>query len=554
MITGIRSAGRLGLLLELDTLDDVLAVHQHLKAHPLQGQVDAVAAARTIMLTFTHRAEVRAAEQQTAQLSGLTFSTGDRELKQIPVVYDGEDLDELTQTLGMSTEAFIHWHSSQQWLGAFGGFAPGFTYCTPAESTQPIPRRASPRTAVPERSVAVAGDFSAVYPRVSPGGWQLIGRTSADMWDLNREQPALVSPGDTVVYVPVSAEELTLSNDTESQPAAEHDAATPAERDTPSGRAQRPPLLTVEDPGMQLLVQDDGRPGYSDLGVSRAGAADEAATRQANRLVGNPEDAAVLESLMGAVRLTAGCTAVLAATGAETTLTITAEDGTTRQVPMCAPFALSAGEHLQIGAPTRGLRVVLGLRGGVAGHPELGSLSSDTMSGLGPAPLQASDTLSAAETTSHTAVGMPEPTTLAGTGEDGSFTLRFTYGPREDWFAEAEQHRLAAQPWQVTPQSNRVGVRLEPAASQDTEARSLQRHRTDELPSEGVARGSLQMPPSGNPVLFLNDHPVTGGYPVIGVLLPQDLPVAAQLSPGDTIHLLPVDPDSLTPLPSETQS
>ncbi|RJN32943.1 carboxyltransferase domain-containing protein [Nesterenkonia natronophila] len=552
MITGIRPAGRLGLLLELETLDDVLAVHQHLKTHPMPGQVDAVAAARTIMLTFGHRDHVRAAHQHTDALTDLEFSTGGRELKKLQVVYDGEDLAELAETLGMSTEAFIQWHSGQQWVGAFGGFAPGFTYCTPAESTQPIPRRSSPRTAVPERSVAVAGDFSAVYPRVSPGGWQLIGRTSADMWDLDRADPALVSPGDTVVYVPVSAEKLTLSAESENHPAPQQDAATSNDSANPPDSSLTPPL-TVEDPGMQLLIQDLGRPGYSDLGVSRAGVADEAAARQANRLVGNSEGAPVLESLMGGVVLNAARTAVLAVTGAVVELTIAADDEHTRHARMCEPFALTAGEQLRIGPTTRGLRAIVGLRGGVAGQPELGSLSSDTMSGLGPAPLQIGDSITADDTSACAAVGVAEPTTLISAGEDGSFTLRFTYGPREDWFAMAEQRRLTIQLWQVTQESNRVGLRLEPVDSPGTAARPLQRTRTEELPSEGVARGSLQMPPSGNPVLFLNDHPVTGGYPVIGVLLPEDLPAAAQLRPGDIVRLLE-DPDPFTPCDSEVPS
>lgn len=544
MITGIRPAGRLGLLLELESLDDVLAVHQHLKAHPLEGQVDAVAAARTIMLTFTHRECVHQARQQSAELKNLQFSTGDRELKQIEVVYDGEDLTELAEVLGMSTEALIQWHSGQQWLGAFGGFAPGFTYCAPVESTQPVPRRPSPRTAVPERSVAVAGDFSAVYPRVSPGGWQLIGRTSADMWDLDRDAPALVSPGDTVQYIPVAAEKLTLGKATEDSPAPQT-AST-------SGRQQpHNPVLTVESSGLQLLIQDCGRPGYSDLGVSRAGVADEAAAAQVNRLVGNAEDAPVLEALDGGVTLQANGTVVLAAAGAEAALTITSGNGVTRGAAMREAFALTAGEQLRIGPATRGLRVMIGLRGGVAGQPELGSVSSDTMSGLGPAPLQAGDSISVGEVNTNTAVGTPESTTLPRQDEEGSVTLRFTYGPREDWFTEAEQRRLATQQWRVTQLANRVGVRLGPAPSQGSEARPLQRSRADELASEGVARGSLQMPPEGNPVLFLNDHPVTGGYPVIGVVLAQDLSAAAQLRPGDILHLTPVDPDSLSPLTSE---
>lgn len=546
MITGIRPAGRLGLLLELASLDDVLALHQYLKANPLAGQIDAVAAARTIMVTFSHRDHVRSARQEVTALTDLEFTTGDSSSKTIEVVYDGEDLASLAETLQMSTEALIAWHSGQKWRGAFGGFAPGFTYCTPLESAQAIPRRSSPRTRVPEKSVAVAGEFSAVYPRVSPGGWQLIGRTSAQMWDLSREHPGLVAPGDTVEYVPVPAERLTLSSATEHSGGPEPDDAAEAQQPQPGSS----PGLSVEQPGMQLLIQDLGRPGYSDLGVSRAGVADEAAARQANRLVGNPEDAAVLEALQGGAALRATGTLVMAATGAELPLSVTAEDGSTRNLQMRTPFVLTAGDLLQLGQADRGLRTVLAIRGGITGQSELGSLSSDTMSGLGPAALSPGNTITAGNAAGRNPVGEPEPSTLASPDETGALTLRFTYGPREDWFEAAEQQRLATQAWKVTQQANRIGIRLEPAvtAEEGDQPRPLQRARNEELPSEGVARGSLQMPPQGNPVLFLNDHPVTGGYPVIGVIIPQDLPAAAQLRPGETLRLRPVDPDTLTPL------
>lgn len=535
MISGIRVAGPLGLLLELDHLDDVLAVHQHLSDHPQRGQVDAVAAGATILLTFASRTEARRARRDLAELKDLTFeSSGSRDVE-IAVVYDGEDLDDLADTLGMSREAVVSWHSGQTWVGAFGGFAPGFTYCAPQREAKSIPRRSSPRTAVPDKSVAVAGEFSGVYPRVSPGGWQLLGRTSAHMWDLSRETPALVAPGDAVRYVAVRAERLSLAAHTE------HDETSSRQDQAPSNT-----VLTVENPGMQLLIQDPGRVGHSDLGVSRAGVADEIAARQANRLVGNPETEAVLEILNGNVALRAEQTAVLAVTGAELSLTIAAEDGTTRASVLRAPFAVLPGETVTLGTPSVGLRSVLAIRGGVTGHPELGSLSGDTMSGLGPAPLQAQDGITAGEDP-HTPVGVPEPSTLPTYGADGSISLRFSYGPREDWFSQNERRRLSSQRWRVTNQANRVGIRLEPD-SDDPGSRSLERLRTDELPSEGVPRGSLQMPPEGNPVLFLNDHPVTGGYPVLGVVVPQDLSAAAQLRPGETLRLLPVDPDTLEPL------
>lgn len=571
MISPIREAGPRALLLEFETLDQVLACHQQLRREPLPGQVEAVAAARTILLRFSTRAALRQARTHLPGLEIGEFSAADSRQVELEVVYDGQDLDELAAHLSMSVEALITWHSGSDWTGAFGGFAPGFTYCVPSPtpgdpgSLGPldVPRRSSPRTTVPAGAVALAGEFSAVYPRVSPGGWQLIGHTPATLWDLSREalgeSPALVSPGDSVRYTPVPARAVTSGSTAAPE--------TPAPRDTPpeSGidpRQQDDAALTVLDPGLQTLIQDLGRSGLSDLGVSRAGVADEAAAREVNRLLGNSPRSAVLEALHGGLSLRAEATVVLAAAGAQTPLSVTAPDGSGRRAPLRAPFALLAGETLTLGAPERGLRSVIGLRGGIAATPVLGSVSADTMSGLGPDPLAGGDLLR----TAGAAVGAVEPQqdphhTSQAQRTDGSSAgsepaLRFTYGPRADWFSAGEADRLAAQPWTVSQSSNRIGIRLEvpepgrtgsvPGAAEAP--RPLRRLKEGELPSEGVVRGSLQMPPAGTPVLFLNDHPVTGGYPVIGVVIDEDLPRAAQLAPGDQITLVPVDPDTLTPL------
>lgn len=596
MIRAIREAGPRALLLEFETLDQVLTWHQQLRRDPLPGQVEAVAAARTILLRFTARHALREARSRLPGLELGEFSTADSRHVELEIVYDGEDLQELASRLGMSVEALIDWHSSTSWTGAFGGFAPGFTYCVPVPASgEPaqrssaedsgsedpgaagpfdVPRRSSPRTAVPAGAVALAGEFSAVYPRVSPGGWQLIGHTPATMWDLSREahgeSPALVRPGDSVRYKPVAARSATTEStarDAPSDPphaATEHTAAenTPSENNVSEGSHGGEDLaLTVLDPGLQTLIQDLGRSGLSDLGVSRAGVADEAAAREVNRLLGNPAQAAVLEALHGGLSLHAEATVVLAVAGAQAPLNVTAPDGSRRSAPLRTPFALAAGETLSLGAPERGLRSVIGLRAGIAATPVLGSVSADTMSGLGPAPLAAGDRLRTAGIATG-AVAQPGSDQFAAEPSDPELrtALRFTYGPRADWFSPEEAARLAAQPWAVSQSSNRIGIRLEvpepeapaPQTPAPDAPRPLRRKKEGELPSEGVVRGSLQMPPAGTPVLFLNDHPVTGGYPVIGVVIDEDLPRAAQLAPGDQITLVPVDPDTLTPLPQTT--
>ncbi|WP_258567030.1 allophanate hydrolase subunit 1 [Microbacterium sp. Se5.02b] len=187
----------------------------------------------------------------------------------------------------------MHRHLAADWRVAFSGFAPGFGYVVSSDPLFDVPRRASPRTRVPAGSVALAGQFTGVYPRESPGGWQLIGRTDAVMWDIDRTPPALLSPGTTVRFEHVRAS-ARLGGDGGSDEALRA-AARPADADVRGLGAN--PAVEIVRPSLQLLVQDAGRPGYAALGVSASGAADRRAMRDANRAVGNTTEAAVLESV-----------------------------------------------------------------------------------------------------------------------------------------------------------------------------------------------------------------------------------------------------------------
>jgi KipI family sensor histidine kinase inhibitor len=542
-ITGIRWAGPRALLVELTDLGSVLALHARLLAEPLPGQLDAVAAAATVMLKFASAADARAARTAVGHLDlAETSRDGGREVS-IEVVYDGEDLVEVGRLTGLGSDGVVAAHCGQAWTAAFGGFAPGFTYLAREDRRLDVPRRSSPRTAVPAGSVALGGEFSAVYPRQSPGGWQLIGHTTAVMWDLSRESPALVRPGDTVKYVAVR-DSIELGAGVTTPAVAPAEASAP---ETQSGGAgPQGGHLLVDTPGLQSLIQDLGRPGLGDLGVSASGAADQQSARQANRLVGNESTAAVVENVLGGLALRAHGDQVLAVTGALVPLTITTSTSA-RRPTLCAPFALLDGETLTLGAPTAGLRSYIAVRGGVDVPPILGSRSSDSMSGIGPVPLKTGTLLPVGPVPTYQLVGSPEASTLQ-LGK-GAARLRVTLGPRDDWFHDYALETLSGQDWLVTEQSNRIGLRLasvSPAGEKEGR-RVLERRRDGELPSEGAVAGSLQVPPNGEPVLFLADHPVTGGYPVIAVVVPEDLPVAAQLPPGQRVRFTVVDPETLAP-------
>lgn len=276
--------------------------------------------------------------------------------------------------------------------------------------------------------------------------------------------------------------------------------------------------LTVLQTGPLCTVQDRGRPGHSSIGVGRSGAADRLSHDAANRLVGNNSDAATLEVTFGGLKLRAEFDALVAVTGAQAICRV---DG--MEQGLHSTLVIRAGQELELATPTCGLRSYLAVRGGIDVPVVLGSRSTDTMSGIGPAPLSPGDVLNVGNGSAEwpAADFLPPPSPQE--------TLHVKFGPRDDWFTEQALSTLVQQPWTVTPDTDRVGIRLDGSEP-------LTRAINSELASEGMVLGSLQVPPSGKPVLFLADHPVTGGYPVIAVVTAADVSFAAQLTPGTRVR------------------
>ena len=275
--------------------------------------------------------------------------------------------------------------------------------------------------------------------------------------------------------------------------------------------------LEVLATGPAALVQDLGRPGYAHLGVPPSGALDAPALRLANRLTGNPEDTAGIEALLGGLSVRANCSCTVAVTGPPVAVTV--DD---RAVGSHVPVHLAAGRTLTIAPPQAGLRCYLAVSGGIDVEPELGSRSRDVLSEIGPPPLKPGDVLPLGERRGIPA-GEDE---LTAPRVHADLVVPVQLGPRDDWFADPAGQ--LARTWTVTPESNRVGLRLD--------GEPLRREKNDELPSEGLLTGAIQVPPSGSPVVFLADHPTTGGYPVIGVVAPGSLPALAQARPGTTVR------------------
>ncbi|GAA2428610.1 biotin-dependent carboxyltransferase family protein [Streptomyces macrosporus] len=280
--------------------------------------------------------------------------------------------------------------------------------------------------------------------------------------------------------------------------------------------------VEVVRPGALTTVQDLGRTGHAHLGVPRSGALDAPAHRMANRLVGNAAEAATLETTVDGTALRPLSPVTVAVTGAPCAVRV---DG--RPAAWGAPVRVPAGAVLDVGRAAAGLRSYVAFAGGVAVEPVLGSRSTDLLSGLGPAPLSVGDVLPLGTPRGRScgADAIPWP------GPPAELVLPVVLGPRHDWFTPRARAALGRGVYTVSTASNRIGLR--------TEGPALERARADELPSEGMVLGSVQVPPDGRPVVFLADHPVTGGYPVIGVVPEEHLWAAAQAVPGTRLRFVP---------------
>lgn len=524
-------AGTDAVLVELDGLDPVLALLRWLRRHLPPGVTEMIPAARTLLLRFDPH--LTSAPQLAALIARICDAgldqpaeTGDggRDVC-IPVHYDGVDLAEVAALTGLAPAEVAARHSATPWLAAFNGFAPGFCYLTGGDPVLNVPRRTSPRTAIPAGSVALAGMFSGVYPQQSPGGWQIIGTTTAAMWDTCRTPPALIAPGDRVRFI--DAERIDGA-------AAMQPAGATARRSRPGGAVAQhragsfgAPAFTVLAAPVPALVQDRGRVGLAAQGIARSGAADQDALAAVNAALGNCPDAPALELVGAGFRLRAETSTEIAVTGAAGGLIL---DGAWR-FDAGSAVPVNPGDEVTVIAAPGGIYGYLGLRGGFAVERVLGSAATDTLAGIGPSAVTAGAALYRGADIAG-AVAVPGVTLPAQPRAGDVVALAVTLGPRADWFTDEAVASFLAQAWRVTEDHSRVGKRLAGTALARSPGPDGAGHPPVELPSEGVVRGAVQVPHSGQPLLFLADHPLTGGYPVIAVVDPADLGRAAQAPPG----------------------
>jgi KipI family sensor histidine kinase inhibitor len=432
---------------------------------------------------------------------------------EIPVAFDGPDLDEVAAAARIRPCDVVEQLESAVLEVAFVGFAPGFAYLVglpPALAA--IGRRATPRLSVPAGSVALAGGFAGVYPSAMPGGWHVLGRSGLRLFDPGRPPYAVLAPGDTVRFARGEVDDPG--------PDAGRDLLRPEH--TATGRS-----AVVEDPGLFTLIQDSGRTGVAALGVPRAGAADPDGLELANRLVGNDGGAALECTVRGPALRFTGATHVAVVGDAPVHL-----DG--RLVPPDVVLSVDRGQTLAVGAVRGTLRAYLAVAGGLETPVLLGSRSSDVLCGLGPGRLRAGDELAIG--TASRPHGRLEHST-AGTGPPR--VLRVVVGP--DRLPDALE-RLVADTWTVGDASNRVGIRLRgPVVPVATPA----------VASRGVVTGVVQVPPDGAPIVLSCDHATVGGYPALATVVRADLGELGRCRPGDNVRFDVVDLDHAARLRAE---
>lgn len=419
----------------------------------------------------------------------------------VPVAYEVDE--QVAAALDLPPDELVRLHSGAQYTVAAVGFSPGFPYLTGLPQRLHLPRRATPRR-VAAGSVAIAGGQAGIYPFDSQGGWHVLGRTDLELFDPSRGEPALLQPGDRLKFVP-----------------ADHLSSNKSIPDVVVAVAG----FEVLEPGVLTTVQDSGRQGFQKVGVSPGGAADPVAARVANRLLGNPENAALLECCMSGPVLRFLQDARVAWVG-------WADAGGGR------PVDLTEGAVLDLRGRMASPYAYLAIAGGIDVPVVLGSRATDLRAGFGGwqgRGLRAGDRLP---------LGKPQPGPVPGAWRvgwpraemvNGTLELRFLRGMQSTWFKDDALETFRGSIYQLSPFSDRMGARLD--------GPMLARAHAGELVSQPVVAGSVQVPPDGRPVVLLAERQTIGGYPQIAHVISADVPKLARALPGTRLRFREVSLD-----------
>jgi KipI family sensor histidine kinase inhibitor len=495
--------------IDADLARDIAQLTNHLS---MPGIVERVPSYTTLLIEFDpgliNQDEITAKVDQL--WSSRSSGHADRQRTiEIPVMYGGAhgpDLGLVSRHSGLAPAEAIRRHANAEYVVGAVGFSPGFGYLIGLPPELATPRLKTPRLRVPIGSVAIGGAQTAVYPVETAGGWDLIGRTTMRMFDPGRDDPFLLRSGDLVRFHPVESGSFPYP--------------VPA-----TVSRQRIGGIQVLAPGLLTTVQDPGRRGFGAFGLSPNGAADIASLILGNRLVGNPENAAGLEiTLVGpTLRFRQGSKVALTGEGPSARL-----NG--HLVERNRTISVYLGDELTFDPidPTSGARGYLCISGGIDVPIVMGSRSTDLVAGIGGLDgraLRSGDVIPVGEAT-----GLVSTLALPPLPRDRK-VLRITPGPHREMFDDATWRRLTEREFTVTNDANRVGIRLQ--------GPSLHPRDRNDIISEGVVTGSIQIPGSGQPIVLLPGRATIGGYPKIATVVEDDLDLLGQLRPGDVLRFRP---------------
>lgn len=550
---GIRDAGDSAVLLELDAVIDpgvnarAIGIAHAIAGSHFAGVRDVIPTYRSVAVHFDPLAtDVAAVTHAMLEVAHAAPAAREGALVEVPVAYggaDGPDLRDVAAFAGLSERDVIDRHSAVEYRVFMLGFLPGYAYMGIVDEAIASPRRATPRTRVPAGSVGIAGRQTGIYPRQSPGGWQLIGRTLLPVFDPSKDPASIFAPGDRVRFVPLTrgADPLGPRGGEPSGPPVNRDLRGPGP-EASAPRAER--SITVLRSGLFTTIQDTGRWGYQDRGVPVAGPMDLVSHRAANALVGNSREAATLEATVIGPELRFEQATVVAVTGADLSASI--DEAT---LPLNTPRSCAAGAVLRFGERRAGARGYIACDGGITVPTVLGSRSTHALSGLGGVDgraLAAGDRVPLGDSRTDgvlVAADLPEELRRRprGSAERSGARLRVMRGPQDGCFDDAAFETLQRARFTISPQSDRMGYRLNgapilrrmgpvgPAGTGPLEPAA-------EMISDATFVGGLQVPRSGDPILLMADRQTTGGYPQIATVITADLPVAGQLAPGDWVE------------------
>ncbi len=513
----------LGNKIDPDLNEDVCALDQAILHAPFDGYIEAIPTYRSLLVFYEPAKasfeSIRAHVQALFKKLDASTTCPPARSHEVPTVYDGADLDDVARLAGVTKKNVIRLHSGKEYRVYVVGFTPGFVYMGMTDEKLALGRRSSPRTRVPAGAVAIAMGQTGIYPQSTPGGWHLLGRAEhRSMFDIAADPPSRFLPGDRVRFVPVKRLPSY-------EPASAPNPQVP--RSSPS--------LTVEDGGLFTTVQDLGRVGYQRYGVPVAGAVDAPALRAANGLVGNEPGAAALECTVSGPRLRCLRTTIASVTGADLGAVVERRDLGRWRVPPRSSFRLRPGNVLTFEGRRSGARAYVAFAGGIDVPLVLGSRSTYAiaeMGGFEGRALQAGDGLAVREA-KEIAVGRVSSVKGLPETSEGDVTLRIVWGPQDDYFTDEGRATLVTSVYSVGPASDRMGYRLE--------GPTLEHEDAQEIISDGMMLGAVQVPPNGLPIVMLADRATTGGYPKIATVVGEDVAKLGQLLPGERVRFRAVE-------------